>query len=102
MISVALLLFPGLGLALLGCNTVAEFVTGAALTYTCRSSLSSPLHALAGNHSARPPRVILSSRTASEKHSAFSTAGPTIWNNFPPELRCLPRDLSGSFYGLFL
>src|SRR6218665_1090475 len=25
MISVALLLFPGLGLALLGCNTVAEF-----------------------------------------------------------------------------
>jgi len=54
-------------------------------------------------HSLRPASrgdyVIPRSRTAMKQHKAFSTAGLAI-RNFPTDLRSLPRDLSGTLYGL--
>jgi len=37
---------------------------------------------------------------ATRQKRAFSIVGPSFWNSLPSDLRCLPRDLSSSFYRL--
>jgi len=49
----------------------------------------------------RSDYVIPRSRTATKQHRAFSTTGPTIWDDFLLELHPLPHDLSGSKSVLF-
>src|SRR6218665_35977 len=44
--------------------------------------------------------VVPHASTAIKQHRAFSIVGPSVWNNFPSEIRSLPRDLSSSFYKL--
>src|SRR6218665_174987 len=39
-------------------------------------------------------------RNATRQKRAFSIVCLSVWNDFPPELRSLPRDLSSSFYKL--
>jgi len=42
--------------------------------------------------------LIPRSYTTNKENRAFSTAGPSIWNGIPFELRSLPRNFSSSFY----
>src|SRR6218665_1462434 len=64
--------------------------SNAPLTSSCPGRKSLCLASM-GDH------VIPHSCTATKQHRAFLVAGPTIWNNFPPLLRSLPHDLTGSF-----